>query len=88
MVKSKILWMAIILSASGHTQDNVAEWKEDIDFYAEKMVSNHIDPFHSISRSRFNEEILRIKNDLPNKTENETLIALMRLTRSLGDGHT
>ena len=78
----------MILSASGHTQDNVAEWKEDIDFYAEKMVSNHIDSFHSISRSRFNEEILRIKNDLPNKTENETLIALMRLTRSLGDGHT
>lgn len=88
MVKSKILWMAMLLSACGHTQDKVTEWKEDIDFYAEKMVSNHIDPFHSISRSHFNEEILRIKNDLPNKTENETLMALMRLTRSLGDGHT
>lgn len=88
MNKLMTLWMAILLSSCGYAQDSMSVWEEDIDFYREKLVAGHIDIFHTISKAGFNEEIIRIKNDLPHKTENEILIDLMRLTRRVGDGHT
>ncbi len=88
MNKLMTLWAAIFLSSCGYAKDNVSNWEEDIDFYAEKLVAGHIDAFHTISKKSFGEEVLRIKSGLPHKTENEILIDLMRLTRRVSDGHT
>ncbi|WP_396586365.1 hypothetical protein [Bermanella sp. R86510] len=88
MAKLAAVLMALLLSSCGYAQNDVARWQEDIDFYAEKLVERHIDPFHTLSQASFNEEIARIKESIPHRTENELLIELMTLTRKIDDGHT
>lgn len=88
MVKLTLLLLVLLFSPLGHAQDHVAPWKADIDYYAEKLVEEHMDPFHTLSKSNFDEEVLRIKESIPHKNENEILVDLMRLTRKIGDGHT
>lgn len=88
MARLAAVWMALLLSSCGYAQDNVARWQEDIDFYAEKLVAGHIDPFHTLSQANFDGEIVRIRESVPHKTENEMLVELMRLTRKINDGHT
>lgn len=88
MWKLMVAWIGILLSSSGYAEGKVLNWQKDIDFYAEKMVSNHIDPFHTLSKAGFYAEIRRIKESLRNKSKSEILIDLMRLTRGINDGHT
>lgn len=88
MTKLAAVWMALLLSSCGNAQDKVTRWQEDVDYYAEKLIEGHIDLFHTLSESSFNEEILRIKSSIPHRTENELLVELMRLTRKISDGHT
>lgn len=88
MAKLVLGWMVLLFVSCGYAQDDVARWQEDIDFYAEKLVARHIDPFHTLSQASFNEEIAKIKASVPHRTENEILIELMRLTRKINDGHT
>lgn len=88
MTKVAAVWMVLFLSSCGYAQDNAVRWQEDIDFYAEKLVEGHIDPFHTLSQASFEDEIVRIRESISHKTENEILIELMRLTRKINDGHT
>jgi Peptidase family S41 len=83
-----IFLIMVSFSSFGLTTKEVNNWKEDINFYSNELVGHHIDPFHSISKDIFYSEIERIKNSLSKKTTNEVLIELMRLTHSIGDGHT
>lgn len=88
MVKVATVWIALLLSSCGYARDKAALWQEDIDVYAEKLIAGHIDPFHTLSQKHFDDEIARIRERIPHKTENEILIELMRLTRKINDGHT
>lgn len=88
MGKVATIWIALLLSSCGYAQDYVARWREDVDFYAEKLVEKHIDPFHTLSQASFNDEIARIRRSIPHLTENQVLVELMRLTRQINDGHT
>ncbi|CAM4431462.1 hypothetical protein [Pseudoalteromonas ostreae] len=88
MVKMTVVLMAVLLSSCGYSQDNATRWQEDVDIYAKKLIEGHIDPFHTLTQERFDNEIVRIRESIPHKTENEILIDLMRLTRKINDGHT
>ncbi|QBL08202.1 peptidase S41 [Rheinheimera sp. D18] len=88
MVKVAAVWVALLLSSCGYAQDDTTRWQEDVDVYAKKLIEGHIDPFHTLSQERFDDEIVRISENIPHKTENEILIELMRLTRKINDGHT
>lgn len=88
MAKLTAVLMALLLSSCGYAQDNAIRWHEDIDVYAEKLIEGHIDPFHTLPQKVFDDEIVRIRESVPYKTENEILIELMRLTRKINDGHT
>src|SRR5688500_9766426 len=80
--------MLISFTACGEANVDVADWQEDLDYYAQQMAIRHIDPFHAISRNNFEAEITRIKNSVSSKTKNEVIIEFMRLTRKIDDGHT
>ncbi|KEO88658.1 hypothetical protein EH31_17030 [Erythrobacter longus] len=66
----------------------VAKWTEDIAIYQAQLEANHIDLFHTISREEFERQLVRLRADLPNRSDAEILAELMRLTRLVGDGHT
>ncbi len=78
----------VLLSSCGHAVNDAADWREDIGVYANLLAERHIDLYHSIDQLSFANEIARIKASVPTLTTDQTLIELMRLTRSINDGHT
>lgn len=89
MKKQIAIFFLLFTIVKGHSQKlNIEKWKEDIAYYQTELVKRHINPFHAISKSKFNSEIEDISRDISKKTELEIIIDLMRLTRQIGDGHT
>lgn len=63
-------------------------WKEDISYYKRSLKEKHINLFHSIDENTFNQHIENVIKRLPDLNDHEIMIEMMRLTRSIGDGHT
>jgi hypothetical protein len=63
-------------------------WQEDIRFFVKELKQNHINLYHSVRSSKFNQEVDSLLNELPKLTNNQVLVALMKLTKSVNDGHT
>ncbi|MBE8718504.1 hypothetical protein [Cellvibrio polysaccharolyticus] len=87
----RITLFALILTANfsyALTDKDIQAWTADIDLYAKKISTSHIDPFHSIAKEKFYSDLNNLKQALPEKSEEEILVELMRLTHSINDGHT
>ena len=77
------------LAFSTQAQDNREEqWKADLDLYKSGLETKHIDLYNQISKADFNAEVERIATSVPNQTDLQLTLDLMRLTRRIGDGHT
>lgn len=75
-------------SISAQTSPTVSQWQYDLSTFTEELQARHIDLFHSISSEEFHsqiEELRELKHEL---SPSEQRVALMRLTRKIGDGHT
>lgn len=89
MKRLLITTICLIISYSVFSQSiDIEKWTKDIDFYKTNLERNHIDLYHSISKTEFEGELEQIKSNLNNKTDTDVIIDLMRLTRKIGDGHT
>lgn len=87
----RITLFALILTANfsyALTEKEIQAWTADIDLYAKKISIFHIDPFHSITKEKFYSDLNNLKHSLSEKSEDEVLVELMRLTHSINDGHT
>ncbi|WP_321489110.1 hypothetical protein [uncultured Hyphomonas sp.] len=82
--------LAATLSASAEAKSprEDALWLEDIDSYVTGLESNHIDLYHQVSRDEFARQLDLLREDLPELTDAEIVAALMKITHSVGDGHT
>src|SRR5215218_449266 len=65
-----------------------AQWEEDIDYFAKKLVSKHANAFNFTTREKFNKAIADLKKDLPNLKDYQVVVRLLQITSSIGDGHT
>ena len=88
-----LICISVILSSICSAQKSrVENWMEDINFYHQTLEKNHIDLYHTISKNKFNSEILNIKEKLPKLNDFQVIVELMRLTHKVGggkgDGHT
>lgn len=64
------------------------DWVADLDYYKSTLEDKHIHLYNKIRKEDFTREIQRIKTGLPEKSDMEVIIDLMKLTRKIGDGHT
>ncbi len=69
-------------------QQQVAEWREDIDYLKQALEQRHIHLYHCIDAEHFATELSRIKQQLPVLNEASLMIELMRAIKQVGDGHT
>ncbi|MCI5107231.1 MAG: hypothetical protein MRY76_10995 [Pseudomonadales bacterium] len=85
-----ILCVITLLTSSvwALSEEEVVAWQQDLAVYRNQIQALHIDPFHSLDREAFLEEIAAIEQSLPSINRDELLLALMRLTRRIDDGHT
>lgn len=67
--------------------EEVASWRADLDVYEETLEANHIDLFNTVSRKTFSRELAALRDELDKMDEEEIVVALMALTRKIGDGH-
>ena len=40
------------------------DWREDLSFFAKRIVSRHAEAFHDISKSRFDSSVASLENRL------------------------
>lgn len=91
IVKLIVVYL-FITSFCNAQKTNVELWVNDIDFYHKTLETKHIDLYHTISKEEFTFEIRTIKERLPELTDFQVIVELMRLTHKIGaglsDGHT
>ncbi|MDQ2077752.1 S41 family peptidase [Marinimicrobium sp. ABcell2] len=85
-----VLCSASLLTLAACAQEpTLAErWAMDIDALQHELESRHIDLYHSISQTELTEQLEAIKRQLPDLTQPEIMVALMRTIQQVGDGHT
>ncbi len=89
MFKNVITALTFLFLSNIYAQKiDVVKWTEDLKVYKTNLEKLHIDLYHNISKTQFENELQKIQSDLDEKTELEIIIDLMRLTRKIGDGHT
>jgi hypothetical protein len=68
--------------------EDVNKWKADLAFYQDMLEKKHISLYHNLSADKMKAAIELIEGKLPEISHNEAVVELMKLTKSIGDGHT
>jgi tetratricopeptide (TPR) repeat protein len=63
------------------------KWRADIKFFRDHYPLVHVNPFHALSRERFNAELDSLSSDVPNLSDEQILVRFMRLIAEVRDGH-
>lgn len=84
----------LIITATSHADaaslsaSAIKAWQEDIDYLHQQLEKRHINLYHRISKEEFTGELNRLKQQLPELDPAGVPLALMRLIKEIGDGHT
>jgi hypothetical protein len=73
--------------AASHDQWS-ANWREDLDVLQNELEARHIDLYHRISKDAFSKQLAAVKAQLPELSQPQLIVELMRTVKTIGDGHT
>ena len=82
-----VFWLCFSNASMAVEMPKASQWQGDIDVYVEQLEQKHIHLFHSISKKAFDKDVEQLKAQLHTLSESQILVRLMRLTNSIGDGH-
>ncbi|MGL5715457.1 MAG: S41 family peptidase [Paraclostridium sp.] len=87
------LMTAMFFSGCSYTSSDTrilsdAQWIEDIDFLDNKLRYFHPDLFKYISEDKWNENIERLKLEVPQLSDNFIKLRISQIISSIGDSHT
>lgn len=68
--------------------EQAKKWSEDIDYYYTTLSKRHINLYHTVSEEKFTAELDLLKSALPDLTEQQIVMEMLRITSLIGDGHT
>lgn len=64
------------------------QWREDLEFLLVQILNTHPKPFFNSSKDTFFRSTKLLHDKIPELTNNEIIVELMRITSLLKDGHT
>ncbi len=64
------------------------QWRTDLAYLASELPARHINAFATISKSDFQKEVKELDERIPTLTEGSIRAGLLKITASIGDGHT
>jgi hypothetical protein len=67
---------------------NSQAWTQDLKFFATEITARHKNAFHAITRDQFEKLVSELDLHIPSLNNAQIIVALMRITASIGDGHT
>lgn len=80
--------LAPTLHSATFTAAEAALWREDLKYLAERFVATHRDPFHKLSRERFQRMVADLDAKLPSLDRDHAVVGFARILAAAGDGHT
>jgi hypothetical protein len=93
-----IRWLLLIIlttiTAASHADNQIMsatmakDWREDIDYLQQQLEKRHINLYHRVSKEAFTRDLDQLKQQLPELTPSSVPLALMRVVKKIGDGHT
>ncbi len=63
-------------------------WCYDISFLETEVKRMHYSPFRKVSQEEFENDLRKLQGEVPQLTDNQITVGLMRAMRKIGDGHT
>ena len=73
-------------NASGMSRDE--GWHFDLNLMAREINRRGYAPFHSISHQEFDRRVSALDSAIPTLSDMQIIVAMMKLTAAIGDGHT
>ena len=88
----RVLSLFCVLAACGSqsatTQVSPEAWRADLRELARELPRRHANAFHTVSAQQFAAEVAELDAAIPHLNADESLVRLMRIVASVGDGHT
>lgn len=88
-------FFALLLTGFGSVQGQntapqmtAAQWQTDVKFLGEEMPKRHKNLFHRMKREDFESAVKQLHDRVPQMTEDEIIVGLMKITAMVKDGHT
>ena len=90
MIRLLLATILCVLSCDSDSLDSreVKQWKDDLQVYEDKLSHRHIDIFHSVPAKDFRQQLRGLRERLPSMSRSQVIVELMRVTRTINDGHT
>lgn len=99
MRKIKILFFKIIFISmfctNGFSQNNIisknptaAEWREDLRFLSTKLIERHPNPFHDVSREKFETAVKSLDAKIDELNPHQIIVEMAKIVALIGEGHT
>lgn len=83
-----LLSLALPIFAQGLEDLSAEEWRQDIRFLEEKLLSTHPNPFFNADEGTFRDLLKSLEHDLEDLSSSEIYTRLTEIVASIGDGHT
>ena len=63
-------------------------WQQAVEYLGEQLPYLHIDPYFKIGKTDFQKSVRQLSAEIPNLNDEQIIVEMMRITASIGDGHT
>jgi hypothetical protein len=88
-----LLWITLLASSLAYGRSSLPaltpdQWRQDVDYFANEIATKHRDPYHFISKARFNQAVSDLRDRIPSMKDYEVVVGLQHLAALIGDGHT
>jgi hypothetical protein len=83
-----LMFPSTLTLAQGLPTLTPAQWTQDVRHFAHEIRTKHRDPYHLISRARFDSQVAELEARIPSMKNYEVVVGLQRLAALVGDGHT
>ena len=81
-------FQTLVASADVSTMSRDEGWRFDLNLMAREINRRGYAPFHSISHQEFDRRITALDAAIPTLSDMQIIVAMMKLTAAIGDGHT
>jgi len=80
--------LAATSTQMGDAADRTARWRADLNVFATELPRRHANAYHALSAAKFRQMVDALDRRLPQLTDAEITVELMRIASSIGDSHT
>jgi hypothetical protein len=87
-IASLLIFSCVVTSAQIIPSLTPEQWKQDLRHFAEEIRTKHRDPYHHVSRAKFDSEVANLETRIASMKNYEVVVAFQRLAALIGDGHT